>query len=481
MKISVRCLTTLGVLLVLASPGRLNAVDAPPKTPPARNPLEPAKPAGETGPAAESPARVTVDEGEALLRDWAPPEYPESARLAKAEGTVLIQFVVELDGSVTRASVVKSSDAQFDAAALAAVQRWVFTPAISKGQPAVSAMRVPVVFKRARLGQKKSFQPPQEELPAALPMTGAKMKESPNPTYPQELADRQLSGVVHLEFTVGTDGIAHAPKILWTSHAAFVGPALAALADCRFEPAHQGPLLHTQLQQAPMEFESLGVNRASVLEANHITVAMKENLDVLPSPQVLIEPVHPLTPLLAAESGSATVEFTLDARGNIQEPGVKSATQPEYGAALLTAVETWRFSPARKEGQSVPASLQVTHDFSPPAGGPVGRLVDAMRPGGPGVGGAKGLDGKLVPLWRGFPVYPSSLRAERPAGKAVIEFVIDRDGRVRLPRVVSATHEAFGWAAATALSQWVFEPPQRQGNPTEIRVSIPVDFTPPAE
>jgi len=83
-------------------------------------------------------------------------------------------------------------------------------------------------------------------------------------------------------------------------------------------------------------------------------------------------------------------------------------------------------------------------------------------------------------LWRGFPVYPLRLREERPAGEAVIEFIIDRDGRARLPRVVSATQEAFGWAAAAAISQWVFAPPLRKGEPTEVRVSVPVGFEPPA-
>ena len=75
------------------------------------------------------------------------PEYPEAARQAKLEGQVVVEFVVELDGHVLRASVRKSTDERFNAAALAAVQRWVFVPALAEGKPVASGMQVPVVFK----------------------------------------------------------------------------------------------------------------------------------------------------------------------------------------------------------------------------------------------------------------------------------------------------------------------------------------------
>ena len=72
-----------------------------------------------------------------------------------------------------------------------------------------------------------------------------------------------------------------------------------------------------------------------------------------------------------------------------------------------------------------------------------------------------------------------ALRAEGPTGSAEIEFIIDREGRARLPRIVSASREEFGWAAATAIAQWVFDPPKKNGQPVDTRVRIPVSFTPP--
>jgi len=61
----------------------------------------------------------------------------------------------------------------------------------------------------------------------------------------------------------------------------------------------------------------------------------------------------------------------------------------------------------------------------------------------------------------------------------MIEFIIDRDGRCRLPRVVSASQPEFGWAAAAAINQWVFAPPTKGGQPVDVKVNIPVDFPPP--
>lgn len=76
--------------------------------------------------------------------------------------------------------------------------------------------------------------------------------------------------------------------------------------------------------------------------------------------------------------------------------------------------------------------------------------------------------------------YPPALKqGDKPAGTAMIEIVIDREGRARLPRIVSATREEFGWAAATAAAQWVFQPPMRGGHAVDVKVRVPFEFTAP--
>jgi periplasmic protein TonB len=74
-----------------------------------------------------------------------PPEYPELARSANVDGTVLVQALVGKDGRVKDAKVVKSIP-MLDASALAAVKLWVFKPALSNNKPVAVWVAVPVRF-----------------------------------------------------------------------------------------------------------------------------------------------------------------------------------------------------------------------------------------------------------------------------------------------------------------------------------------------
>lgn len=73
------------------------------------------------------------------------PEYPEIARSANVDGTVMIQALVGKDGRVKDTKVVKSV-AMLDAAAVAAVKQWVFKPALSNNKPVAVWVAVPVKF-----------------------------------------------------------------------------------------------------------------------------------------------------------------------------------------------------------------------------------------------------------------------------------------------------------------------------------------------
>jgi TonB family protein len=60
-----------------------------------------------------------------------------------------------------------------------------------------------------------------------------------------------------------------------------------------------------------------------------------------------------------------------------------------------------------------------------------------------------------------------------------IEFFIDHNGDVQLPRVVSATNPAFGYAAMQGASTWKFAPPTSHGKPVDVRAQISIDFITP--
>ena len=74
-----------------------------------------------------------------------PPAYPDLAREAGVDGTVLVQALVGKDGKVKDTKVVKSI-AMLDAAAEQAVRQWVFKPALSNNKPVAVWVAVPVKF-----------------------------------------------------------------------------------------------------------------------------------------------------------------------------------------------------------------------------------------------------------------------------------------------------------------------------------------------
>jgi protein TonB len=75
----------------------------------------------------------------------AAPEYPDLAREAGVDGTVMVQALVGKDGQVKDTRVVKSIP-MLDASAVAAVKKWVFKPALSNNKPVAVWVAVPVRF-----------------------------------------------------------------------------------------------------------------------------------------------------------------------------------------------------------------------------------------------------------------------------------------------------------------------------------------------
>jgi TonB family protein len=73
--------------------------------------------------------------------------YPEAARAAGTEGTVVVQFVVGERGEVTDASVVRSVSPALDAEALRVVRAAEFRPGMERGEPVKVRFSLPVRFR----------------------------------------------------------------------------------------------------------------------------------------------------------------------------------------------------------------------------------------------------------------------------------------------------------------------------------------------
>lgn len=94
----------------------------------------------------------------------------------------------------------------------------------------------------------------------------------------------------------------------------------------------------------------------------------------------------------------------------------------------------------------------------------------------PPIASLQELDSIPKPMFQAKPIYPTELLVQKVTGKAVIKYLIDEKGHVQLPEIASATDDNFGWAALTAVSQWRFEPPKRNGNTVIVRTETPIRF-----
>ena len=144
-------------------------------------------------------------------------------------------------------------------------------------------------------------------------------------------------------------------------------------------------------------------------------------------------------------------------------------------------IEQWEFEPAIRAGRPTRSILDFTQEFSPYDQELVTDETDRMRTlerkHPERIVSAGKLDVRLRPTSARPPVFPSSLDGSVTKGEATVELLIDEDGRARLPRVVSASAPAFGWAAVQAVSTWRFDPPRQAGGPVVTRVRIPFIFS----
>ena len=75
------------------------------------------------------------------------PKYPAILKQAGIEGDVELKLAVNEQGKVDKAEAVKTSNADFIPAAMAAAKQWEFTPATDNGKPIKAEVLIPFKFR----------------------------------------------------------------------------------------------------------------------------------------------------------------------------------------------------------------------------------------------------------------------------------------------------------------------------------------------
>jgi TonB family protein len=313
------------------------------------------------------------------------------------------------------------------------------------------------------------------------------IKQSP-PIYPYGMSRAGLIGNVTLDFIITNEGTVANPVVAESNNPWFERPAIEAVLKWKFHPAElRGRAVHTRVRQR-IEFhlESSGRPLWQISKTkNHKELPLEFQWDRPPVVLHSTFPVYPFEALRDKTKGSTKLSFVVGPDGRVHKATILEASTPQLGQAALAMIDGWRFKPAqKKDGTPGFALVGIEHEFSPQGRGDVpvsDEALDILRDLAKeptAIVAQKDLDHPPKPVSRRPPVYPSVMEDAGQSGEAVIEFFIDKRGDAQLPRIVSSSAEAFGYAAAQAVATWRFEPPIKNGKPVIVRAQIQIGFSP---
>ncbi|MFT3831118.1 MAG: TonB family protein [Opitutaceae bacterium] len=377
---------------------------------------------------------------------------------------LLLLVWINADGTVAEAEHVRGNGEWYPVVA-ESLKQWVFEPVMADGKPVPA--RTEVEFTHNGSGVSFSMSPlpclPGElHAEKELGLVPPALVYDPDVILPLEGRLMKATPRTVINFVVEDDGSTGRFQVAETHSEQATRAALDVVSVQRFQPA--------TIREMPVAVE---YTRSVAF------VGGAEKIAGLEGAAAVTDPAYPYERLLAGESGRAKVRFKLGPAGDVTDTAVMEATHPDFGAALVAAVETWWFV-AEAAAEKPEREFEFQFEL---ARVPYGarRLAEFVRGGGQVSNKATGLDARPKALARPDIVYPRSLLSTRPDGSAKIEFVIDRSGLAQMPRVVEASAPEFGWAAATCVNGMRFAPISRGGRPAELRVVLPFHFKPPVE
>ena len=167
------------------------------------------------------------------------PVYPEVARQAGEEGTVVVEAVVDATGAVAGTAVVRGRSPELDAAARAALEKWRFEPARRGGVTVESSVRVRIKF---ALEEASSTAPTAATVPVAPIEVAGEVEpprrlEAPLPAYPDAAWAAGVTGDVLVRAVIDTSGAVADVEVLRGQPYGMTEAAVDAIRRWKFAPA----------------------------------------------------------------------------------------------------------------------------------------------------------------------------------------------------------------------------------------------------
>lgn len=263
-----------------------------------------------------------------------PPVYAIEARKARVTGVVILQTVIDEQGNVTEARVIKGLPMGLDMAALEAVRTWKFKPATLDGKP------VPVHYNLT-----VSFQ--IETVPPFGPRLQAFFRG--NPDFAALFQEKRFQEAAELLDRRARERPEDAEIRLARSYLFLeqgqLDKAQEALADRASAPGSQ-----SQGEKKPVA----ATGSEPPHEGGDVTRPEKISGD-FPNATEAVRRV--------GVSGTVILEAKIDEQGNVQDVRVVRGLHEELDRMAVKALRTWKFKPATHDGKPFEVFYTLTMNF----------------------------------------------------------------------------------------------------------------------
>ncbi len=344
----------------------------------------------------------------------------------------------------------------------------------------------------AQIRQASALMPPEKDTPSSITKRGS-IK------FPENMRRWGFQGDGFVEATITKMGKPIDLKVIRSPHPAFEQAIVKSVLASEFKPATKDYQMIDLRMGIPFGFRLEHPIRRPLSDRNSIGTLLSDRdlpfafpkksssdaaaysqYDEPPKIEVVAPVVYPRELLQKDVTGVAKVLVSLDAKGRVHSVGIVDAPNPEFGAATKAMIEAWKFRPAMKNGKPVAIVFAFEQKFrrtdrETGVNDHTETLLKALAAKSSEIAELDALDMRPKILYQPPPV-DMRIGGVLPEEVVTIEFFIDPEGFVQIPRIVAAKDMALGWAAATAIKRWIFEVPTIKGEPVFARRELQFTF-----
>lgn len=305
------------------------------------------------------------------------PVYPEEARKAGIEGTVVVEATTDERGRVQSVRVLKSIP-MLDKAAIDAVKQWVYEPMVIDGEPKgitfTTTCRFSLESEKMGKAIEQGITGTKPAVRAVKDIQPPKLIKIIDPVYPEDARKAKIEGVVILEATTDIYGKVIDTKIL-RSIPELDQAAMDAVKQWIYEPMiiegePRGVTFTVTCtfkldgkEKAKLGGVEGGVEGGIEGRVTETNQAVRATGDKKP-PKLIKEvlPVYPEEARKAEIEGIVILEATTDIYGQVKNLRVLRSI-PELDQAAIDAVKQWIYEPTVVDGKPIEDTFTVTVTF----------------------------------------------------------------------------------------------------------------------